>query len=104
MICPVNIGGKSGGSWDPSSQKKIWKSDFAENFSGSGCRVKNAAKKKKKRRENFCRSSRQKKISAEVLGRRKFLQKFYSEENFCRNSRQEKISAENLGRRKFLQK
>ena len=47
---------------------------------------------------------REGKISAEVLGRRKFLQKFYSEENFCRNSRQEKISAENLGRRKFLQK
>ena len=42
------IGGKSGGSWDPSSQKKNWKSDFAENCSGSGCRVKKCDKEKEK--------------------------------------------------------
>ena len=46
--------------------RKKWKSDFAEIFSGSGCKVKNAAKKKKKRKENFC----------EVLGRRQLHQNF----------------------------
>ena len=46
---------------------------------------KKCSTEKKKRRENFCRSSRHKKISAEVLGRRKFLQKIQAEHFFRKN-------------------